>query len=165
MLMLKEKKKKPNNQNSYHWAWILSCRPSNLSFCLSSIVCSIKRWLCLSLLCRLAHHVILINNKMRSLSKWTHSEGRRMMGAILWGGLHYIYPHTKPSAETNPLKDNNEYWARKDLTFLYILLSSMITTSRMSCPNSPVSLKCALSGDCSRIRPKSKDFLALTACC
>lgn len=122
-----KKKNCQNNQNSYHWVWILSCRPSNLSFCLSSIVCSIKQRLCLSLLCRWAHHVISINNKMRSANKWTHSEGGKVMGAILWWGLYYIYPYTKSSAETNPSKDNTEYGARKDLTFHYILLSSVIT--------------------------------------
>lgn len=153
-----ERKKKncQNNQNSYHWAWILNCRPSNLSFCLSSTVCSIKQWLCLSFLCRWAHHVISINNKMSSASKWTHSEGRRMMGAILGGRLHYGGGCTVHTHTPNPLQKQTHRKImlrtepEKTLPFImsrWVQWLPCISTSRMSRPNSSASLKCTLSGD------------------
>lgn len=139
-----------NNQNSYHWVWILSCMSSNLSFCLSSTVCSIKQQLCLSLLCRWAHHVISINNKMRSANKWTHSEGGRVMGPILWWGLHCIYPHTKSSQKQIHRKIILSTEPEKILPFIifyWVQWLPDISTSRMSCPNSSVSLICTLPGD------------------
>lgn len=152
----KKKNNCQNNQNSYHWAWILNCTPSNLSFCLSSTVRSIKQWLCLSFLCSWAHHVISINNKMSSASKWTHSEGRRMMGAILWGGLHYGGCCTLHIHRLNPLQ-KQIHWKimlstepEKTLPFImfhWVQWLPCSSTSRMSCPNSSASLKCTLSGD------------------